>query len=58
MFIEYKYYKVIDLRQFTIFTYTNGRWQKYTEYNILLYKFKYASWFSDVLVLFKSKLKL
>ena len=37
MIIEYKYQKVIDLcGNFTIFTYTNGRWQKkYTEYYII-----------------------
>jgi len=29
MFIEYKYQKVIDLcGNFTIYTYTNGRWKK------------------------------
>jgi len=48
MFIEYQYQKVIDLcGNFTIYTYTNGRWQNtYKEYykiieiqwNIRIYK--------------------
>ena len=39
LFIEYKYQKVIDLwlcSNFTIFTYTNGRWQNSTELYIVI----------------------